>query len=311
LSVQTTVFIPCWLKLASLERAIRALLEQDEPFSLWVFLQGARLAGPRGDRLEVELAKQSYTSPEFKEPVAFLRELTRKQRLGPMREIKLELSRENLGLGAAKARALAGCETPYLLSLDDDVLLEKDALARLLESMRTHSKAGMISADLPKRHYGHWEFAKRLPSGKMVFRQRLTSRFTRGGQSGPRLVQVQWCYTGATLIRKAVYPQVNFDPAYFLGWEDWDFCQQLLSSGWKIFVDRAARAWEPPELAEPRDPKLKEAYRALRWDQEVLSRSLARFESKWFAIEGHDRWRASENANREAGAPRFQARART
>ena len=135
---------------------------------------------------------------------------------------------ENLGRGAARARALAGTLTPLLLMCDATLELPPDFLAHahaLFEEPRVAAVFGYVTQPPPTNATGRWR-------GRHLFKSLPPATADRAALLA----------TGACVLRRdAVRAVGGFDPALRCG-EDADLGRRLLAAGWQVVADPALHA---------------------------------------------------------------------
>lgn len=147
----------------------------------------------------------------------------------------------NLGLKAALAQ---GAE--YLFTLNNDATIAPNCLAELVQTAQADAHLGIVG---PKIYYAS---AKEPPliwfagADRHPWALSLLD-FGRGQTDGPKFAaprEVNYLCAGAMLTRREVFERVGlFDPAYFMYYEDCDFCLQVVAQGYRLRVVPTAVAW--------------------------------------------------------------------
>jgi len=155
-------------------------------------------------------------------------------------------NQENLGFGKAINLGVKIASGEYLLLLNPDAELKEEALAKLLEKIKSDEKIAMVGGKFISRigeamvSFGNFpnfwtEFfqktrlAKLFPIGRYIcptiFSKKLFNTFH----------QVDWVSGGFCLIRKDIFERISgFDEKYFLYLEDIDLAKKVKEQGYKI-----------------------------------------------------------------------------
>ena len=146
----------------------------------------------------------------------------------------------NLGFGPAVNRAAAAARGEHLLVLNPDCLLEPHTLARMLDVLDAHPRAGIVGAVVCAAD-GTPDPAsfRRDP----LLRQALATLFgARGGMNvdgaiPPRVVEAEAVSGALMLLPRRVFEQLGgFDEAYFLHCEDLDLCRRARDAGFAVLL---------------------------------------------------------------------------
>lgn len=159
----------------------------------------------------------------------------------------------NIGYGRANNLALEGAQGRYFFVLNSDTDVEPGALSALLGFMDAHPDVGAAGAQLvlpdgtiqascatdPSLLSVFWEqmyLDKLLPANKVTGAYSMTH----WAYNDARAVEQ---VAGACLfVRREAYQAIGgFDPAYFMYFEDTDFCIRLRRAGWPIWFVPQAR----------------------------------------------------------------------
>ncbi len=175
-------------------------------------------------------------------------------------KFKLIQNKENLGFAEGNNVGIKYAlknGSDYVLLLNNDTLVDKNLLIRLIKVIEGDQKIGIVS---PKIYFAPgYEFHKsRYKSeerGKVIWYAggKLDRQNTLASHRGVDEVDSgQYNQTRETdfatgccmLIRKDVFDKVGFfDQNYFLYWEDIDFCQRTKKAGFKVIYHPQAILW--------------------------------------------------------------------
>jgi GT2 family glycosyltransferase len=158
-------------------------------------------------------------------------------------QIKLVRSEENLGVCGGRNLGLkhASNDSKYILFLDHDIHLEKNALVKLLEVAEADPKVGIVTG---KIYYSDdptiiWAAGTsiNLVTGKIAFN---------GGKDDGQFDQVKDVQVAPSIIftRKKLLDKIGgFDESLFATYEDTDFCFRARQAGYKVVYTPQARAY--------------------------------------------------------------------
>jgi N-acetylglucosaminyl-diphospho-decaprenol L-rhamnosyltransferase len=160
----------------------------------------------------------------------------------------------NLGFGAACNLGARIARGDYLLFVNADVVLGRDAC----EQLRAVADANLRAAVVGPRIYGsdgEIELSARafpslatgiLGRSSMLTKSLLAARRTPSGVAGAlgHGGWVDWVSGACMLIRRGAFEDVRgFDEGYWMYWEDADICRRLKDLGWgtMLCIDATAR----------------------------------------------------------------------
>jgi len=168
--------------------------------------------------------------------------------------------RNNKNLGFAKACNMgiaADGDSDYLLFLNPDCVLDKDALEKLLSCLKSHSESGMAgplllntdgteqpggrrSIPTPWRSFVHSSGLSKLSD----FYPEIFSDFLQYKKPLPEHPVETEAISGSCMLvkREALMDVGLLDTGYFLHGEDLDWCMRFSEKGWKIMFVPEARA---------------------------------------------------------------------
>ena len=161
---------------------------------------------------------------------------------------KLLMNKENLGLLAANNQALTHVQGKFVLYLNADTVLKKDAIRNALEFMKQHEQAGIVGAKLlsPDRVIQRscssfpslWGYFLESTFLYLVFGK---SQLRKNGipihynYQQPRAVDV---VAGAFfLVRRDVVNDIGgFDDSFFMYSDEDDYCYRAMKKGWLTYI---------------------------------------------------------------------------
>ena len=153
--------------------------------------------------------------------------------------LKYIVNGQNLGFAKAVNQGIKASGAEYILLLNSDVIVAKEAIAKLLAYLEKEKQVGIIG---PKFIYPDGK--NQISSGKFPNLWREFFRFTLLYKILPfgvfnkdfkQIRLVDWLSGGCMLIKTELIKQIGlFDENYFFGAEDKDFCFRAKQAGWKV-----------------------------------------------------------------------------
>lgn len=147
----------------------------------------------------------------------------------------------NLGFGGGMNAGIAAGRRPYVLLLNSDARPVGDAFSRLLAHCASDPRLAVVTpatiddAAAPVAQMtpepAAWELV--LSCAPVLWRLVNSQGYFPEGQEP---ITLEWFPTLCVALfrREAIDGIGRFDPAYFLGWEEWDLTRRLHQRGWKI-----------------------------------------------------------------------------
>lgn len=159
----------------------------------------------------------------------------------------------NRGLAAGVNVGIAEARGEYLLILNPDIIVLRDAMDRLLHFARAHPKAAVVAGQLINpngsvqessfRFYTPFTILARrtplglLPLGRAHLARVLLKEYDR---ATPR--QVDWVLGACMLVRRSAVGDVGpMDARFFLYFEDMDWCRRFWKAGFEVWIVPEAR----------------------------------------------------------------------
>lgn len=170
-------------------------------------------------------------------------------------EAKIVALHHNTGFGAGHNVAIRLSVSPFILVLNQDVVLHKDALAALMSAAQKHDEAAALGPCL-FRGTGPTENEKIDTAGiRKAFPYRFSDRAT--GEAFSERYQRSGFVFGVSgscvLLRRSALETIAmnqddgttqyFDESFFMYKEDIDLCLRLARQGWKSWYEAAATGW--------------------------------------------------------------------
>jgi N-acetylglucosaminyl-diphospho-decaprenol L-rhamnosyltransferase len=152
----------------------------------------------------------------------------------------------NLGYAAAANQALRTSRAKYVMVLNTDIELDRDAIDILVEHADRHDDLGIAGPLLLNTDGSVQMSGRRFPSfldamahaflGIVWPRNPFSARYRMLDWDRSTDSLVDWVSGAAMLIRRSAAEDVGyFDEGYFMYVEDMDLCYQMWRRGWKVY----------------------------------------------------------------------------
>ncbi len=155
------------------------------------------------------------------------------------------------GKAANDSRLMREASGRYCLLLNEDSELRPGATAALLAALDADPRAGAAGAQLLSSSGEPVSCAWRFPgvgtalAGALFLHRLLTVQ-----SKGTRTRRVDWAQSSALMVRREAAAQVDYlDPAFFVYYDECDFCKRLGEAGWRTLFVPAARAVHHDQLS--------------------------------------------------------------
>ncbi|HSR93364.1 MAG TPA: glycosyltransferase [Solirubrobacterales bacterium] len=167
---------------------------------------------------------------------------------GGVRLIALE---RRAGKAANDSTLLREAKGRYCLLLNEDSELRPGAPAALIAALDADPRAGAAGAQLLDSNGDPVPCAWRFPGvgtalAGAVFLHRLLTVQSKGS----RTRNVDWAQSSALMVRREAAAQVGYlDPAFFVYYDECDFCKRLAEAGWHTLFVPSAQAVHHDQLS--------------------------------------------------------------
>lgn len=138
----------------------------------------------------------------------------------------------NLGYGGAANLAVEVCWGETYVLLNNDIALNQTQFFDCVEFVRTNPSVGVLA---PVLEY---------PDGRYQSGAATLSRFTKSPRLLPEArssVDCLWVSGAVMFLNGDCLRRLRFDPSFFLGSEDVDYCMRALQDGWRVICDARVR----------------------------------------------------------------------
>jgi len=166
-------------------------------------------------------------------------------------ELRLFELRRREGKAANDSRLLREARGRYCLLLNEDSELQPGATEALLAALDADPRAGAAGAQLLDSGGEPTPCAWRFPGvgtalAGAVFLHRLLTVQSKGERTRP----VDWAQSSALMVRREAGRQVGcLDPAFFVYYDECDFCKRLAEAGRRTLFVPSARAIHRDQLS--------------------------------------------------------------
>jgi len=178
----------------------------------------------------------------------------------------LTFTNSNRGTGVPRhnmTRKALEFDTPYIMTTDDDMFFPPGSVEALISILEDNPDYGAVDIWVHP-NLNAWF----IRPDKMMYRQP-TSPFGLVDGMG----------SAASVIRREVFNTCDYDPNYYVGWADIDFCMQMRKSKWKLGI-LAIPDYKALNLKQ-RGTDTYKRYAQFRHDAQHLGNSSVRFQQKW------------------------------
>ncbi len=154
-------------------------------------------------------------------------------------------NRENIGFGKANNQAFRICRGKYILLLNPDTVVLDHAVDRMVEMMETNLKLGALGCRMVNSN-GSFQ---RWTGGSPPTLANVTCHFLLAYKVLPASIlpqslylendpehdiEVGWVSGACMMLRREALRDEIFDERFFLYGEDFDLCDRLARTGWKV-----------------------------------------------------------------------------
>ena len=166
-------------------------------------------------------------------------------------EIRLIELRRRAGKAANDTTLLLEARGRYCLLLNEDSELRPGAVRALLEALKGDPAAAAAGAQLLDPSGREVACAWRFPGlatalvGALFLHRLLTVQ-----SRGREVRTVDWVQSSAMLVRRPAAEEVGYlDPAFFVYYDECDFCRRLRDAGWRTLYVPSAEAVHEDRLS--------------------------------------------------------------
>jgi len=167
-----------------------------------------------------------------------------KKKFGKFKNFKIIENKENVGNTEGLNQGFRLSNYSLILTLDNDVILDKNMLKELVKIILNDKKIGIVAPKLyfykKSNFFNSTGYSVNLITGKTSirgFNKKDVGQFD-------KQEEVDYVQDGVLLVKKEVLDKVKLmDNAFFVYYEDTDFCLRVRKAGYKIVYVPSAKAW--------------------------------------------------------------------
>lgn len=177
----------------------------------------------------------------------------------------------NIGFGPGNNRGIQETKSPYVLCINNDLLVEPSCVETLLTYLEKHPKVAIVN---PLIMRGWEKDTSEIYSFGLVTN---TAGFAYNIEALPEVAEPAFSFSGACfLARGEVIRDNQFEPSYFLYYEEPELTFRLLKKGWQIGREGVARSFHLENYSSPQGHAAALAFRQFYGIQ-----------NRWFALGKH------------------------
>jgi N-acetylglucosaminyl-diphospho-decaprenol L-rhamnosyltransferase len=167
---------------------------------------------------------------------------------GDLRLIALE---QRAGKAENDSTLLREAKGRYCLLLNEDSELQPGAAEAMIDALEGEESAGAAGAQLLDSSGKPVPCAWRFPSvGTALIGAAFLHRLFTVQSKGSETRRVDWAQSSALMVRREAAEEVGYlDPAFFVYYDECDFCKRLAGAGWSTLYVPAARAIHRDQLS--------------------------------------------------------------
>jgi len=152
-------------------------------------------------------------------------------------EVKLFCNSENLGFSKANNLGIRASTGEFVLFLNNDTIVNIQALTVLLDEMKRNPSAGATGpALLSDQEIYQVSFGKKVDFfSEFIQKGFFNFYYSKKLKSDQQVREVGWLSAACLLVRRIALEETGFfDENYFLYFEDIDLCYQIRQKGWAL-----------------------------------------------------------------------------
>ncbi|MCG2700665.1 glycosyltransferase family 2 protein [Candidatus Parcubacteria bacterium] len=181
------------------------------------------------------------------------------------KEIKFIQSEKNSGMGSGNNLGIKTAQAEFVLILNPDTIVKKDAIKILYNYIKNNKQAGIVGPKLLNSdgtlQYSCLRFPKfYTPILRRTFLGRFADRHINGflmkDFNHDTIREVDWIMGSCLIIRKNILDKIKggFDNRFFMYFEDTDLCRRAWQAGFKVVYNPLASAVHDHARASAESP---------------------------------------------------------
>lgn len=181
-------------------------------------------------------------------------------------QVRLIANDTNLGFAKANNQGITQSRGRYLLLLNPDTEVVGDALRHLLEYMRVHPRVGVLGPQLLNPDGTLQSSRRRFPTLSTAFiestplqpffaHSHALGRYYCLDQDPMLLQEVDWVVGACMMVRREAVLQAGMlDEAFFLYFDELDWCRRIKEAGWRVVYFPMAKVVHHYGRSSEQDP---------------------------------------------------------
>lgn len=150
---------------------------------------------------------------------------------------------QNRGVAPARNQGMSVARGRYLMLLDVDTIVTRDALVQLVRFMDAHDGVGLAGPCLQDTKGNLQYTCRKLPTVWSKLLRRIPMQWAQDALADEMLAAydhktprpVDYVIGACQILRRAAYEQVGaLDEQFFYGPEDVDYCMRMWQRGWQV-----------------------------------------------------------------------------
>jgi GT2 family glycosyltransferase len=177
--------------------------------------------------------------------------------------VKFIRSDTNLGFAGGNNLGIKEATGKYLFFVNNDTEFTEHLVDQLANTMDEHPEIGMISPKI--RYYGQpdtLQYAGFTEMNYYTARNKCIGQFEKdAGQYDHLTGETGYIHGAAMMVRREAINKVSLMPeAYFLYYEEMDWCEQMKQAGYKIWINMQALIYHKESVSVGSKSGLKEYF---------------------------------------------------
>lgn len=181
---------------------------------------------------------------------------------GKYPEVKLIVSKENLGFAGGNNLGIKASHGHYLLFLNNDTEVDPGVLEPLVKLFETNPKAGAASSKI--LYYNSGETIQYAGSSRIdpfTGRSKRVGYMEKDNGQHSRLKETDLAHGAAMMVPRRVIEKVGVMPEFFfLYYEEVDWCESIKRAGYKIFFVPDSKVYHKESMSIGKGSTLKTYY---------------------------------------------------
>jgi len=177
-------------------------------------------------------------------------------------EVKLIVSKENLGFAGGNNLGIQASKGEYLFFLNNDTEVDKGVLEPLIEVFNSNPDAGVASSKL--LYFGSDEIIQYAGSSRIdpfTGRSRRVGHMEKDRGQYDRVCETALAHGAAMMVPRRVIDKVGVMPEFFfLYYEEVDWCESIKRAGYKIFFVPGSKVYHKESMSIGKGSTLKTYY---------------------------------------------------